>query len=121
MTRLARFSDGEISCDAILGNVIFPVWDRLVGGWLAQKKLDVLPWRNALQLHHPPRWILVSKATFRPFENNLDSENGEPDVSVSPRDNNKKKKCVVQAGVGRSGCGGTEKCVSMPSALNAVC
>ena len=77
---MARFYDGEISCDAILGY-----------GWLAQQKLDVLPWRNALQLHHPPRWILVSKATFQPFENNLDSENGEIDVSISPRENNKKK------------------------------
>lgn len=55
-TTEANVCDGDISCDAILGY-----------GWLAQQILDVLPWRNALQLHDPPRWIMVGKP-FRHFE-----------------------------------------------------
>ena len=41
---MARFYDGEISCDAILGY-----------GWLAQQKLDVLPWRNGAPTAPPPK------------------------------------------------------------------
>lgn len=46
----AWFYDGDISCDAILGY-----------SWLAQKRLNVQPWRDALQLHDPPHWTLLSK------------------------------------------------------------
>ena len=44
------FYDGDISCDAILGY-----------SWLAQKRLNVQPWRDALQLHDPPHLLLLSK------------------------------------------------------------
>jgi hypothetical protein len=39
--------DGDIGCDLILG---YP--------WLKVNRLDVQPWRDALQLHDPPRWVL---------------------------------------------------------------
>ena len=44
------FYDGDISCDAILGY-----------SWLAQKRLNVQPWRDTLQLHDPPHFTLLSK------------------------------------------------------------
>lgn len=77
----AQFYDGAISCDAILGY-----------GWLAQEKLDVLPWRNALQLHNPPRWILVGKQTLHPVENEMAIQEVEIDVSKLQNANKKTQK-----------------------------
>ena len=51
-TTSARFYDAEISCDAILGY-----------GWLAEQRLNILPWCDALQLSWEPRWILCSRTT----------------------------------------------------------
>ena len=39
--------DGDVGVDMILG---YP--------WLQRNKVDIQPWRNALQLHQAPRWIL---------------------------------------------------------------
>jgi hypothetical protein len=49
---VALFHDAEIGCDAILSYQ-----------WMAQSRLNVLTWRDALQLSEPPRWILRSKPT----------------------------------------------------------
>ena len=40
--------DGDIGCDLILG---YP--------WLKANRLNVQPWRDALQLHDQPRWVLI--------------------------------------------------------------
>jgi hypothetical protein len=45
--------DGEVGVDIILG---YP--------WLKVQRLDIQPWRDALQLHDPPHWILC-KPTAR--------------------------------------------------------
>jgi len=63
---LVTFYDGAISCDAILGY-----------GWLAEQRLDVLPRRDALQLHDPPRWILVGQEASRPENPSLTQEEAE--------------------------------------------
>ena len=43
--------DGDIGVDVILG---YP--------WLRRQRVDVQPWRNALQLHDPPRWVLRAQS-----------------------------------------------------------
>ena len=47
-TTTAVAHDGNISCDLILG---YP--------WLRENQLDVQPWRDTLQIHEPPRWVLT--------------------------------------------------------------
>ena len=69
---IANFYDGAISCDAILGY-----------GWLASKRLNVLPWRNALQLNDPPKWILVPKVSNSAPEK-------VDEIVTTPRPNTKK-------------------------------
>ena len=46
--------DGDIGCDLILG---YP--------WLKVNRLDVQPWRDALQLHDSPRWVLSESKQMR--------------------------------------------------------
>ena len=42
-----RAHDGDVGCDIILG---YP--------WLRSQRLDVQPWRDSLQLHDKPWWVL---------------------------------------------------------------
>ena len=48
-TTSAYFHDADIGCDAILSYE-----------WLAQERINVLPWEDSLQLHETPQWILRS-------------------------------------------------------------
>jgi hypothetical protein len=45
--------DGDIGCDLILG---YP--------FLKVNRLDVQPWRDALQLHDDPRWVLSERKSM---------------------------------------------------------
>ena len=88
---LVTFYDGAISCDAILGY-----------GWLAEQRLDVLPWRDALQLHDPPRWILVGQEASRPENPSLNQEEAEIWPRAPQSKIPKAKKIPVQARMGRN-------------------
>ena len=46
--------DGDIGADMIIG---YP--------WLKRQRLDIQPWRNALQLHDPPRWVLRAQLLIK--------------------------------------------------------
>ena len=65
-TTTAVAPDGNISCDLILG---YP--------WLRENNLDVQPWRDTLQLHEPPRWILTEHREERRRQGVQGPEEGE--------------------------------------------
>ena len=53
--------DGDIGADMIIG---YP--------WLRKQRLDIQPWRNALQLHDHPHWVLRAQPmTRRPDSSKL--------------------------------------------------
>ena len=66
--------DGDIGCDLILG---YP--------WLKVNRLDVQPWRDALQLHDQPRWVLSEcrHATSSHVISAMATEQNQPKVATS--------------------------------------
>jgi hypothetical protein len=58
--------DGLVSCDLILG---YP--------WLRENQLDVQPWRDALQLHNEPKWILTERRKGQEAEDAAEEDNDE--------------------------------------------
>ena len=76
----AWFHDADIGCDAILSYQ-----------WMSEARLNVLTWRDALQLNEPPRWILQSTG---PERRNTECEISTIDttplgkIAPSKKDNN---------------------------------
>ena len=62
--------DGDIGCDIILG---YP--------WLRQRRIDVQPWRDALQLHDGARWVLRNRGGLDGSRSSGDEE--EDDIEVA--------------------------------------
>jgi hypothetical protein len=67
--------DGDIGADIILG---YP--------WLKMNMLDVQPWRDALQLHEAPRWVIRGADPDEEPNDDEDDDEVRGDGERSPKD-----------------------------------